>query len=207
MKRIVDYIERNHISEEEVAKAAGIELTAFRKQIHAENELQPKVMRAIVKSQSYKDTIDSIFFDHLKYDPINLEGLTYDQLRDIIKLIHPNIYADHIKYHKTDYIDFNLRTDLGDRIRFTRDVILELSQINLAKRLNLDLGRNTVKYWDMGQINVDKIYSLSAYTNISMDFFLMDNHPLELHTEGIDQHCYKAILACRDLFLYRNSKK
>ena len=43
MKQIVQFIEDNNISEEEVAKAAHMSLRNFRRQIHSENRTQTRI--------------------------------------------------------------------------------------------------------------------------------------------------------------------
>ena len=202
MDQIVKFIKDHHISEEEMAHQSGINIRSFRRQIHAQDRLQPHVMRVLAKSQN--ERIDSIFFQHMKYDPICLEGYTYEQICDIIKLIHPELFDNECRYHKSRYPEYNLATDLGDRIRFIRDVVFSLSQENLAKEF--DVSRNTSKYWDVGQINVDKIYQFSLKTNISMDLIIWDNHPLELQTDGMDELLYQAILTNCKLYKVRNKK-
>lgn len=44
---------------------------------------------------------------------------------------------------------------MGDRMRFIREVVFSLSQTQFGKYM--EVTRNTAKYWDEGQINVDKI--------------------------------------------------
>lgn len=44
MKQIVQFIEDNNISEEEVAKAAHMSLRNFRRQIHSENRTQTRIV-------------------------------------------------------------------------------------------------------------------------------------------------------------------
>lgn len=44
MKQIVQFIEDNNISEEEVAKAAHMSLRNFRRQIHSEDRTQTRIV-------------------------------------------------------------------------------------------------------------------------------------------------------------------
>lgn len=44
MKQIVQYIEDNHISEEEVAQAAHMSLRNFRRQIHSKDRMQARIV-------------------------------------------------------------------------------------------------------------------------------------------------------------------
>ena len=60
MRQIVQFIEDNNISEEEVAKAAHMSLPNFRRQIHSENRTQP---RDNVKIKFTK--MDRLFFTNL----------------------------------------------------------------------------------------------------------------------------------------------
>ena len=92
MRQIVQFIEDNNISEEEVAKAAHMSLPNFRRQIHSENRTQPRIV--LILADYNHQSIDSIFFKHMFNQPINLDGLTNDQVQDIMKLIHPELFAD-----------------------------------------------------------------------------------------------------------------
>ena len=50
MKQIVQFIEDNNISEEEVAKAAHMSLRNFRRQIHSEDRTQTRIVLIIIIS-------------------------------------------------------------------------------------------------------------------------------------------------------------
>ena len=157
MRQIVQFIEDNNISEEEVAKAAHMSLPNFRRQIHSENRTQPCIV--LILADYNHQSIDSIFFKHMFNQPINLDGLTNDQVRDIMKLIHPELFTDIKRSSKFKEIEYNLKNDMGDRMRFIREVVFSLSQTNFGKYM--EVSRNTAKYWDEGQINVDKILKIS----------------------------------------------
>ena len=92
MKQIVQFIEDNNISEEEVAKAAHMSLRNFRRQIHSEDRTQTRIV--LILADYNHQSIDSIFFDQMYNQPINLEGLTWNQVQDIMKLIHPELFTD-----------------------------------------------------------------------------------------------------------------
>ena len=50
MKQIVQFIEDNNISEEEVAKAAHMSLRNFRRQIHSEDRTQTRIVLILAVS-------------------------------------------------------------------------------------------------------------------------------------------------------------
>lgn len=87
MKQIIQYIEDHNISEEEVAQAAHMSLRNLRRQIHSKNRTQVRIVLLLADKQN--QSIDSIFFDEMNNQPISLEGLTINQIQDIIKLVHP----------------------------------------------------------------------------------------------------------------------
>ena len=188
MKQIVQFIEDNNISEEEVAKAAHMSLRNFRRQIDYNHQ-----------------SIDSIFFDQMYNQPINLEGLTWNQVQDIMKLIHPELFTDIKRSSKFKNFEYNLKNDMGDRMRFIREVVFSLSQTQFGKYM--EVTRNTAKYWDEGQINVDKILKISQRTNISMDFMIRDNYPLTLQTQGMSEALYLAVMTNCVLYRLRNMKQ
>lgn len=203
MKQIVQFIEDNNISEEEVAKAAHMSLRNFRRQIHSEDRTQMRIV--LILADYNHQSIDSIFFDQMYNQPINLEGLTWNQVQDIMKLIHPELFTDIKRSSKFKNFEYNLKNDMGDRMRFIREVVFSLSQTQFGKYM--EVTRNTAKYWDEGQINVDKILKISQRTNISMDFMIRDNYPLTLQTQDMSEALYLAVMTNCVLYRLRNMKQ
>lgn len=203
MKQIVQFIEDNNISEEEVAKAAHMSLRNFRRQIHSEDRTQTRIV--LILADYNHQSIDSIFFDQMYNQPINLEGLTWNQVQDIMKLIHPELFTDIKRSSKFKNFEYNLKNDMGDRMRFIREVVFSLSQTQFGKYM--EVTRNTAKYWDEGQINVDKILKISQRTNISMDFMIRDNYPLILQTQDMSEALYLAVMTNCVLYRLRNMKQ
>ena len=203
MKQIVQFIEDNNISEEEVAKAAHMSLRNFRRQIHSENRTQTRIV--LILADYNHQSIDSIFFDQMYNQPVNLEGLTWTQVQDIMKLIHPELFTDIKRSSKFKDFEYNLKYDMGDRMRFVREVVFSLSQTQFGKYM--EVTRNTAKYWDEGQINVDKILKISQRTNISMDFMIRDNYPLTLQTQGMSEALHLAVMTNCVLYRLRNMKQ
>lgn len=203
MKQIVQFIEDNNISEEEVAKAAHMSLRNFRRQIHSEDRTQTRIV--LILADYNHQSIDSNFFDQMYNQPVNLEGLTWTQVQDIMKLIHPELFTDIKRSSKFKNFEYNLKNDMGDRMRFIREVVFSLSQTQFGKYM--EVTRNTAKYWDEGQINVDKILKISQRTNISMDFMIRDNYPLTLQTQGMSEALYLAVMTNCVLYRLRNMKQ
>lgn len=203
MKQIVQFIEDNNISEEEVAKAAHMSLRNFRRQIHSDDRTQTRIV--LILADYNHQSIDSIFFDQMYNQPINLEGLTWNQVQDIMKLIHPELFTDIKRSSKFKDFEYNLKNDMGDRMCFIREVVFSLSQTQFGKYM--EVTRNTAKYWDEGQINVDKILKISQRTNISMDFMIRDNNPLTLQTQGMSEALYLAVMTNCVLYRLRNMKQ
>lgn len=203
MKQIVQFIEDNNISEEEVAKAAHMSLRNFRRQIHSEDRTQTRIV--LILADYNHQSIDSIFFDQMYNQPVNLEGLTWTQVQDIMKLIHPELFTDIKRSSKFKNFEYNLKNDMGDRMRFIREVVFSLSQTQFGKYM--EVTRNTAKYWDEGQINVDKILKISQRTNISMDFMIRDNNPLTLQTQGMSEALYLAVMTNCVLYRLKNMKQ
>lgn len=203
MKQIVQFIEDNNISEEEVAKAAHMSLRNFRRQIHSENRTQTRIV--LILADYNHQSIDSIFFDQMYNQPVNLEGLTWTQVQDIMKLIYPELFTDIKRSSKFIDFEYNLKNDMGDRMRFVREVVFSLSQTQFGKYM--EVTRNTAKYWDEGQINVDKILKISQRTNISMDFMIRDNYPLTLQTQGMSEALHLAVMTNCVLYRLRNMKQ
>ena len=130
MKQIVQFIEDNNISEEEVAKAAHMSLRNFRRQIHSEDRTQTRIV--LILADYNHQSIDSIFFDQMYNQPINLEGLTWNQVQDIMKLIHHELFTDIKRSSKFKDFEYNLKNDMGDRMRFIRKLFFHFHKLNLA---------------------------------------------------------------------------
>ena len=203
MKQIVQFIEDNTITEGEVAKAAHMSFRIFRSQIYSKDRTQTRIV--LILADYNHQSIDSIFFDQMYNQPINLEGLTWNQVQDIMKLIHPELFTDIKRSSKFKNFEYNLKNDMGDRMRFIREVVFSLSQTQFGKYM--EVTRNTAKYWDEGQINVDKILKISQRTNISMDFMIRDNNPLTLQTQGMSEALYLAVMTNCVLYRLRNMKQ
>lgn len=95
---------------------------------------------------------------------------------------------------------------MGDKIKFIRKDILNLSQNKLAKSFNV--SRETVKYWDSGMYltSIDKIRDISILSKISMDYILIENHPLEISTYEMDEKIYNVINQLIDIFAGENNE-
>lgn len=178
-------------------------LRNFRRQIHSEDRTQTRIV--LILADYNHRSIDSIFFDQMYNQPINLEGLTWNQVQDIMKLIHPELFTDIKRSSKFKNFEYNLKNDMGDRMRFIREVVFSLSQTQFGKYM--EVTRNTAKYWDEGQINVDKILKISQRTNISMDFMIRDNYPLTLQTQDMSEALYLAVMTNCVLYRLRNMKQ
>ena len=109
MKQIIQYIEDHNISEEEVAQAAHMSLRNLRRQIHSKNRTQVRIVLLLADKQN--QSIDSIFFDEMNNQPISLEGLTINQIQDIIKLVHPELFMGVTRSKKIKDYNYNGLTD------------------------------------------------------------------------------------------------
>ncbi len=90
MKQIVQFIEDNN-SQEEVAKQPICLCVIL------EGKFIPRIVRKRVLCLFLQIIIISPlirFFDQMYNQPVNLEGLTWTQVQDIMKLIHPELFTD-----------------------------------------------------------------------------------------------------------------
>ena len=104
---VMQFIEDNNISEEVVAKAAHMSLRNFRRQIHSEDRTQTRIV--LILADYNHQSIDSIFFDQMYNQPVNLEGLTWNQVQYIMKLIHPELFTDIKRSSKFKDFEYNLK--------------------------------------------------------------------------------------------------
>ena len=83
--------------------------------------------------------------------------------------------------------------DFADKIKFLRKEFLNMSQIDLAKKLNI--SRTSIYNWEIGvsKPSLGNIKAISLLCGISTDYLMKENHPLELSLFRIDNNAYKIL--------------
>lgn len=83
--------------------------------------------------------------------------------------------------------------DFADKIKFLREKILDMTQVELAKRLCV--SRTSVHNWENGvsKPSTENIKTISLLCGISTDYLIKKNHPLEISLYNIDDQAYKIL--------------
>lgn len=161
-----------------------------------------RVNQAIQLSSALDVSINRLFLGTEK-PSLNISKLNFEQIQIIYDILDPNHRKQkrHIPNKALEDIK-----DMGDKIKFIRKDILNLSQNKLAKSFNV--SRETVKYWDSGMYltSIDKIRDISILSKISMDYILIENHPLEISTYEMDEKIYNVINQIIDIFAGENNE-
>lgn len=177
------------MSLEEVASHMEVDPSLMRSWI--DKDYTMKINQAIHLSQ-----ILNVSLNHLFLEPsskvVDITNLDLSQIRVIQEIIDP-AYRDKKKVASMKNVDQINRSDYGNRLRFVRSEILLLTQKQMGKVFYV--GRNTSKYWDMGEnfMSLDRARDLSILSNISLDFILLPNHPLELISYNIEEDMFDVI--------------
>lgn len=161
-----------------------------------------RVNQAIQLSSALDVSINRLFLG-TKKPSLNISKLNFEQIQIIYDILDPNHRKQ--KRHTPNKALEDIK-DMGDKIKFIRKDILNLSQNKLAKSFNV--SRETVKYWDSGMYltSIDKIRDISILSKISMDYILIENHPLEISTYEMDEKIYNVINQIIDIFAGENNE-
>lgn len=161
-----------------------------------------RVNQAIQLSSALDVSINRLFLGTEK-PSLNISKLNFEQIQIIYDILDPNHRKQ--KRHTPNKALEDIK-DMGDKIKFIRKDILNLSQNKLAKSFNV--SRETVKYWDSGMYltSIDKIRDISILSKISMDYILIENHPLEISTYKMDEKIYNVINQLIDIFAGENNE-
>lgn len=94
--------------------------------------------------------------------------------------------------------------DFADIIKFLREKILDMTQVELAKRLCV--SRTSVHNWENGvsKPSTENIKTISLLCGISTDYLIKKNHPLEISLYNIDDQAYKILKDLINYFGERN---
>lgn len=76
--------------------------------------------------------------------------------------------------------------DIADKIKFLRTNILDLSQDKFAKKI--DVTRSTINNWEQGLSTptIAHITMIALVCNITTDYLIKYDHPLELSVRDIN---------------------
>lgn len=96
---------------------------------------------------------------------------------------------------------------IADKIKFLRTNILDLSQEKFAKKI--DVTRGTINNWEQGLSvpTIAHITMIALVCNITTDYLIEDNHPLELSVRDINDREYQILLQLINYFNDINNKE
>lgn len=94
--------------------------------------------------------------------------------------------------------------DIAEKIEFLRTKIVKDSQSKFASKI--DVTRNTIKNWESGtsKPSVSHIVRIALVCDVSTDFLIYDNHPLELSLIGIEDYDYRFL---KEMIAYLSKKR
>lgn len=173
MGYLLEIMQEKNISLENLSSRSNISIQLLKYWI--EKDYSMKVDQAIQLSSALDVSINRLFLG-TKNPSLDISNLNFEQIQIIYDILDPK----HREQKHLSNVKIEEIKDMGDKIKFIRKDILNYSQSKLAK--NFNISRETVKYWDSGMYltSIDKIRDISILSRISMDYILIENHPLEL---------------------------
>lgn len=95
--------------------------------------------------------------------------------------------------------------DTADKIKFLRTQKLKMGQNIFAKKI--DVTRKTIINWENGtsKPTVAHIMMISILCNVTTDYLIFDNHPLELSLKEIDDEEYILLKSIIEYFTKQNN--
>lgn len=95
--------------------------------------------------------------------------------------------------------------DFADKIKFLREEILNITQVELAKKLSV--SRTSIYNWETGvsKPSVENIKTISLLCGLTTDYLIKEDYPLEISLYKIDEQAYKILKDLINYFRERNT--
>lgn len=183
MNNIIKFCQQENISLETMAYKIGKDIDLLKMWI--DNDSIIPIKEAIQISSLLGYSLNELF---LNTSSIDISCLNQDSLDTFISLFLPFTKSSQsfkVGLRKRNH-SFSSQKDIADRIKFVRINVLGWSQTQLGKKLAL--SRSTIKDWENGMnINtICNIRNLAKISYISLDYFVLDNHPLDFNVLNFD---------------------
>lgn len=96
--------------------------------------------------------------------------------------------------------------DIADKIKFLRTKILDISQVNFAKKIGVT--RMTIKNWEDGlsKPTITHITMIALICGVSTNYLIYDDHPLDLCLINLNKDGYNLLKNLIEYFSQQNTE-
>lgn len=183
--------EKKMMTQNDLAKRMGVDVNVIKDWEENNTMISLKDVRRLTK---YLDaTSDHLLLGCTK-PPIDLSGLTEDQIEEIFSLFITNLKKLN-RHHRKINMKTNRSTvrDFGSKVYYIRVRLLGISQEELSYKLNI--SRTSVQSYERSSEvdSVNRIISLSKLSKVSTDYLIFNDCPLQLSSYELDNERYSIL--------------
>ena len=183
--------EKKMMTQNDLAKRMGVDVNVIKDWEENNTMISLKDVRRLTK---YLDaTSDHLLLGCTK-PPIDLSGLTEDQIEEIFSLFITNLKKLN-RHHRKINMKTNRSTvrDFGSKVYYIRVRLLGISQEELSYKLNI--SRTSVQSYERSSEvdSVNRIISLSKLSKVSTDYLIFNDCSLQLSSYELDNERYSIL--------------
>lgn len=183
--------EKKMMTQNDLAKRMGVDVNVIKDWEENNTMISLKDVRRLTK---YLDaTSDQLLLGCTK-PPIDLSGLTEDQIEEIFSLFITNLKKLN-RHHRKINMKTNRSTvrDFGSKVYYIRVRLLGISQEELSYKLNI--SRTSVQSYERSSEvdSVNRIISLPKLSKVSTDYLIFNDCSLHLSSYELDNERYSIL--------------
>ena len=195
--------EKKMMTQNDLAKRMGVDVNVIKDWEENNTMISLKDVRRLTK---YLDaTSDQLLLGCTK-PPIDLSGLTEDQIEEIFSLFITNLKKLN-RHHRKINMKTNRSTvrDFGSKVYYIRVRLLGISQEELSYILNI--SRTSVQSYERSSEvdSVNRIISLSKLSKVSTDYLIFNDCSLQLSSYVLDNERYSILKQLMQFYVKYNT--
>lgn len=195
--------EKKMMTQNDLAKRMGVDVNVIKDWEENNTMISLKDVRRLTK---YLDaTSDQLLLGCTK-PPIDLSGLTEDQIEEIFSLFITNLKKLN-RHHRKINMKTNKSTvrDFGSKVYYIRVRLLGISQEELSYILNI--SRTSVQSYERSSEvdSVNRIISLSKLSKVSTDYLIFNDCSLQLSSYVLDNERYSILKQLMQFYVKYNT--
>ena len=182
--------EKKMMTQNDLAKRMGVDVNVIKDWEENNTMISLKDVRRLTK---YLDATSDQLLGCTK-PPIDLSGLTEDQIEEIFSFFITNLKKLN-RHHGKINMKTNRSTvrDFGSKVYYIRVRLLGISQEELSYKLNI--SRTSVQSYERSSEvdSVNRIISLSKLSKVSTDYLIFNDCSLQLFSYELDNERYSIL--------------
>lgn len=183
--------EKKMMTQNDLAKRMGVDVNVIKDWEENNTMISLKDVRRLTK---YLDATSDQQLLGCTKPPIDLSGLTEDQIEEIFSLFITNLKKLN-RHHRKINMKTNRSTvrDFGSKVYYIRVRLLGISQEELSYKLNI--SRTSVQSYERSSEvdSVNRIISLPKLSKVSTDYLIFNDCSLQLSSYELDNERYSIL--------------